>query len=139
MVAMRHVAVAGLLCCAAGLVGCQEKKVMLTFTNTNSNAISVKLVERDIAGMPIGSVPGNGGKLRYKIEIDKDFLPIDYTMETAEYPPHKFSIDVKTKSKLWIHITPTGIIGPVGEDDVVRHTYENQIKDRPVGREEVVE
>ncbi|HUU59877.1 MAG TPA: hypothetical protein VMZ50_10055 [Phycisphaerae bacterium] len=121
----RTVWMIGMLLTAGLLMGC-EKKVTLTYTNVTSNDVDVALVEHGVSGVPV-TVPSGGGKVRQELKIDNDFLPVSYLLK-AGAREKAFTIDKDTKDKLWFHILPTKIIGPLGEHDTAEAKWEHDIE-----------
>lgn len=115
MKTMQTVLWIGLVCSAAVVAGCGEKKVTLTFTNHTNNDVDVYLVEHRVSD-PGLAVSANGGRARKKLSIDKDYLPISYKVRAGSLRK-SFTIDKKTEDKLWFHILGTEIVGPLGEHD----------------------
>ncbi len=121
---MKRLTGMGLLVAAVMVTGCGTKKVDLTVTNQTSDALRVALVEQGVSGVPF-MVPA-GGRVRQRIEEQKEFLPVTYVLKAGELE-QPFTIDEDTPSKLALHILPTQIIGPLKPGDTADVKYEHDI------------
>ena len=54
--------------------GC-DKKVKLTFINTSSQSLDLKVVPPGKASVDLGTLIADGGMRKYEVKVDKDDLP----------------------------------------------------------------
>lgn len=94
-----------LLCMA----GC-DKSVSLMFRNLTHEHVELELNGPHRGDDEIGIVPAGGG-FRYEMKIPKDELPADFEIEAGSHDT-EFTVNEHTPGKLWVDITPRGILGP---------------------------
>jgi hypothetical protein len=117
--------------------GC-EKDVRITWTNTTAQLRTVELAGPGVGATYVGNLPPDGGKVRYKLEVDDDLLPADYQWQAGDQSG-RFTVTDETPDELWIDIKPGGPGGPRDEDTEVTDEHQMEIREMPVYQEEVVE
>lgn len=107
--------------------GC-AKKVTLTFTNVTGQSadIMVRATGDNDADLVI---PGNGGRVKHRLKIEKDDLPATCTVEYGR-SKQRFSITKQTPGHLWIDINSDGLQGP--RDKSVEIKKERRTESKPV-------
>ena len=105
MTRLRTAPTIGVLLCASWLAGC-DKDVELTFVNLTGESLDVHLTGSG-AGREYLGVVAPMGRLRHKLEIDKDDLPTTCTWSAG---PHRgrFPVTKDTQEELRIEISPLG-------------------------------
>ena len=130
----------GLVCLCLSvlaLVGC-DKTVMLTWTNVTAQARDVELASPAAPRGVVGTVPGDGGKLRHKLTLDEEDLPATVVWSAGDQSG-QFTINKNTPDKLWIDIKPGGPGAPRDEKTKVKAERNVEIKNVPVHQDTVVE
>lgn len=112
---------------AALLAGCGEKEMELRFVNATTDTAKVYVREKGFALTPPIAVDP-GAEETWKTKIDKDFLPVAYTVHVAGLESSPLRIDGKTDKKQTYIIEDTKIIGPLGPDDVYEGHYERDVE-----------
>lgn len=108
---------------ALALAGC-DKKVQLTIVNHTPDMLDVKVTTPDQGTMSVGTVGGNGSKLRHTIKIANDDLPAQCSVKAGMATAAKtFTVNEDTKGELWFHVDRDGIAGPMDKNTpYIRHT-----------------
>ena len=99
-----------LAACLLALGGCQ-KTVNLTITNHTEKAVKVEIDGPHEGDEDIGVVAPGGGRLRYDLKIPEGKLPATFEFDAGKHET-KFTVNRETPDKLWVDITPEGIVGP---------------------------
>ena len=90
--------------------GCRHKIVYLVITNHAHKHVEVEIEGPHEGEEDIGHVPA-GGTLRYDLKVPNKKLPADFELEAGRHET-EFTVNSRTPSKLWVDITPDGILGP---------------------------
>ena len=126
-----------LVLAAAAVAGC-DKEVRITWTNTTAQLRTVELAGPGVGPTYVGNLPPDGGKVRYKLEVDDDLLPADYQWQAGDQGG-RFTVTDDTPDELWLDVKPGGPGGPRDEDTEVTEERQTEIREMPVYQEEVVE
>jgi len=137
MARLRSVLSVGVMLCALCLIGC-DKEVKLTFVNLTPEALRVNLLVPGEGARRLGVVGADGGKLRHKLKLDKDLLPVTCRYRAGRHAG-SFTVTRRSEKKLWIDIRPLGPPRVRDRHTVVEDKTRIEIRDVPVRREEVVE
>ena len=89
--------------------GC-DKGVDLTFRNLTHRHVEVELDGPHRGDDDIGSIPA-GGVFRYKMKVPNDELPATFDIEAGDHDT-EFTVNEHTPGRMWVDITPRGILGP---------------------------
>jgi hypothetical protein len=125
----------------AGLTvaGC-SKEVTIHIDNATSTDLEARLEPEGVLPDRSVIVPADlAASPRIKVEIESEDLPMTFTVTAGDFEPMRFSIHEDTPGKLWIHITPNGILQPVGKGASIHVKHEYEEKDKPVRTEPVIE
>ena len=131
MKATRYVLVVALAAVAMA-AGC-EKKYTLKISNVTSEIQNVQILEQGIWAESAVSVAPDGGKESVVIKQDED----ESTAFTLKANTHstQFTISKNSLNPMYFHITPNGIIGPVGKGATVSEKWEIKKETRTEPRE----
>jgi len=87
--------------------GCGEKELSIGFENASSEPLFVELLGPGEGTGPIGTIAASPGFVFWKVVVDEDLLPAQYTWKGGEYEG-SFTVTPETEGTLCIRI-PGGL------------------------------
>lgn len=105
--------------------GC-DKKVKLTFINTSSQSLDLKLIPPGKTSVDLGTLIANGGTRKYQVKVDEDDLPADCFWRAGHHAG-KVRISKDSPKTILVEIR-TG--GPADKRDVIKTETHIEIKDK---------
>ncbi len=98
-----------LLIVASATAGC-DKTIRLTFINHTDRSAELELEGPHTGEEDIGYVAA-GGRFDYTMVIEEKDLPADFELEAGKHETD-FTVNKHTPGRMYVQITPRGIIGP---------------------------
>lgn len=131
------------LLCLLGAValpaGC-TKEVRIQYDNATSEDVRAELEPQSVLPDQSVIVPADMADTPVmKVRIKTEELPMNFHLRAGHFEPKAFTIHEKTPDRLFVHITPNGIIGPVDEDAEIHMKHDAEVKEVPIRRETVIE